>query len=150
MNTPALLTSTAIALSLSGCLTIPEMEYQPPDISPAATTSTSAAATAPSSSIGTWGGRVIYNLPNGETMVMPTIVRVGPMRDRVTCQVEGSDPETAVANWSGSTVSWSSLGDSSVSEWHLVPISARTAKVSAICTMQRGIIIKGSGTFTKQ
>jgi len=147
MKTPALLTSAALTLALSGCFTIPETEYEIP---PVEAPSTGASTTSPST-MGAWAGTMVYYLPNGETSSISMSVKVGPSRHSITFVTQGSDVETCIAKWNGNTVSWSSSGEyPSFTVFSLAALGARSAKMTSTCTLRNGLRVSGSGTFIRQ
>lgn len=142
-----------LPLAMTGCLSLSELENEMSAAAPAATAPTPSlpASKAPASAaVGTWVGTVVYQV-NGDPVPFYIIVCIPPLRDRITFTLNGSNAETTAARWSGNTVSWSSPGPSSMSQFTLIPIDGHTARVNASTAMfERGITLRGSGAFTKQ
>lgn len=149
MKTPAILTSTAIALSLSGCIDpsiLMDQSYSPSDVG----TSEQPRESTPSSgsALGSWAGSVTYTAVNGQSFASGIQIHV--KRSSVTSAVSGSSAETVEARWNGNAVSWASFGSTMVTEWTIVPVSSRNAKVTSRVTRNGATLARGAGTLVRQ
>jgi hypothetical protein len=148
MRAQALLTSSAIVLSLSGCIDPSMLMDQAYPASQTGSSERVGSSSSSGSALGSWAGNITYTPINGRSFVIGMQVHV--RGSSVTTTVGGSGVETLAAIWNGSAVSWASFGQTTVTEWTIAPASARSAKVTSSVSRNGAVIARGAGILVRQ
>jgi hypothetical protein len=143
MKIPVIAILGVVAFGVSGCLDT-AMMLEENSAQPRA----GASGQSPRGALGGWAGDITYTAMNGSSFASHLQARISG--SNVTFAVSGSGAESLAARWDGDAVSWASFGSTMVTEWTVVPVNSRTAKVTSRVTQNGSVLANGSGTLFRQ